>query len=332
MTVASDHKYNNEREIILLGFLNVDNVYGENWVTKKDEIKKDVEYKVVKLNQAFKYPSIFQEKFEFLSTEDYNYVKNNYIYSAILIFNPHLNDTTNNNNNNDNNNNNNNDKQSSIFPSQKCGSNCRVTTSDCLNGSNKLDSEIKIEENVKETNEGTEKEVNCNSEKKKEGIGVLVVTCKKMDKPKMKHILIKMLKKEIKVETTVLKYNGTSNLTSNTNIQTNLNSNEYNINKNKLTENNYTDKAYISPTININKPFDVKRNNFFNMTAYIYGSSAILENTNLIQREYRDDEWANKLRKTKRERKEINKTTNDSNIEMFKENRLIKTFTSLFKK
>ncbi|CAD2100164.1 conserved Plasmodium protein, unknown function [Plasmodium vinckei] len=321
MTVASDHKYNNEREIILLGFLNVDNVYGENWVSKKDEIKKDVEYKVVKLNQAFKYPSIFQEKFEFLSTDDYNYVKNNYIYSAILIFNPHLNDTTTNN-----------DKQSTIVTNKKSGSNCRVTVNDCLNGSNKLDSEIKNEENVKENNEMKEKEANCNSEKKKEGIGVLVVTCKKMDKPKMKHVLIKMLKKEIKVESTVLKYNGNSNLTNNTNMQTSLNSNEYNINKNKLTENNYTDRAYISPTININKPFDVKRNNFFNMTAYIYGSSAILENTNLIQREYGDDEWANKLRKTKRERKEINKTTNDSNIEIFKENRIIKTFTSLFKK
>ncbi|KEG01547.1 conserved Plasmodium protein, unknown function [Plasmodium vinckei vinckei] len=316
MTLASDNKYNNEREIILLGFLNVDNVYGENWVSKKNEIKKDIEYKVVKLNQAFKDPSIFQEKFEFLSTDDYNYVKNNYIYSAILIFNPHLNDTTTNN-----------DKQSNIFTNQKSGSNCRVTANDCLNGSNKLNTGINNEENVKENNEVKEKETNCNSEKKKEGIGVLVVTCKKMDKPKMKHILIKMLKKEIKVESTVLKYNGNSNLTNNTNIQTTLNSNEYNINKN-----NYTDRAYISPTININKPFDVKRNNFFNMTAYIYGSSAILENTNLIQREYGDDEWANKLRKTKRERKEINKTTNDSNIEMFKENRIIKTFTSLFKK
>ncbi|CAD2088080.1 conserved Plasmodium protein, unknown function [Plasmodium vinckei brucechwatti] len=323
MTVATDHKYNNEREIILLGFLNVDNVYGENWVSKKDEIKKDVEYKVVKLNQAFKYPSIFQEKFEFLSTDDYNYVKNNYIYSAILIFNPHLNDTTTTTNN---------DKQSTIVTNKKSGSNCRVTANDCLNDSNKLDSGIKNEDNVNENNEVKEKEANCNSEKKKEGIGVLVVTCKKMDKPKMKHILIKMLKKEIKVESTVLKYNGNSNLTSNTNMQTSLSSNEYNINKNKLTDNNYTDRAYISPTININKPFDVKRNNFFNMTAYIYGSSAILENTNLIQREYGDDEWANKLRKTKRERKEINKTTNDSNIEIFKENRIIKTFTSLFKK
>ncbi|CXH16268.1 hypothetical protein PBK173_000512400, partial [Plasmodium berghei] len=156
MTLANNHKYNNEREIILLGFLNVDNVYGENWVSKKEEIKKDVEYKVVKLNQAFKYPSIFQEKFEFLSSDDYNYVKNNYIYSAILIFNPHLNGITTNNNNND--------KQNSIFGNKKCNSNFRVTVNECLNDSNKLNSEIKNQENIKENNEVKEQEGNCNSE------------------------------------------------------------------------------------------------------------------------------------------------------------------------
>ncbi|CDU17027.1 conserved Plasmodium protein, unknown function [Plasmodium yoelii] len=322
MTLANNHKYNNEREIILLGFLNVDNVYGENWVSKKEEIKKDVEYKVVKLNQAFKYPSIFQENFEFLSSDDYNYVKNNYIYSAILIYNPHLNDITTNSNNNH-------DKQNSIFGNKKCNSNCRVTINECLNDSKRLNSEIKNQENIKENNELKEQEGNYNSEKKKEGIGVLVVTCKKMDKPKMKHILIKMIKKEIKVESTVLKYNGISNIANSANSENSENnaSSENNAHTNK-----YADRAYISPSINIDKPFDVRRNNFFNMTAYIYGSSAILENTNLIQREYGDDEWANKLRKTKKERKEINKTNNDSNIEMFKDNKIIKTFTSLFKK
>ncbi|EWC77498.1 hypothetical protein C923_01847 [Plasmodium falciparum UGT5.1] len=83
-------KGDKDREIILLGLLNLDSLYGENWFEEKEKIKKDIENKAVKLNQAFKYPSIFYEHFEFLSSDEYNYVKNNYIYSAILIYNPNI--------------------------------------------------------------------------------------------------------------------------------------------------------------------------------------------------------------------------------------------------
>ncbi|CRG98204.1 conserved Plasmodium protein, unknown function [Plasmodium gallinaceum] len=322
--IKNERKCDNEREIILLGFLNMECVYGKNWFSKKNEIKKDIEYKAVKLNQAFKHPSIFHENFEFLSADDYNYVKNNYIYSAILIFNPNL---TNKNSNEEKENN-----KNSVNNSKK---NVYMISNNKKSKENKSKIEnIKIHENEKNTeecsNDSQLKEVNNETEqikdnldKKKEGIGVLVVTCKKMEKIKMKHILIKMLKKEIKVESTVLKC---KDKISNYNIK----NNEDNKSKSKLTEIKYLDKPDIS--LNINKPFDVKKNNFFNMTAYIYGSSNILANTSLVQREYCDDEWAEKLRRTKKEKAEINKTVSDNNKESRKETGLIRSFTSLFKK
>ncbi|ETW37497.1 hypothetical protein C923_01845 [Plasmodium falciparum UGT5.1] len=139
-----------------------------------------------------------------------------------------------------------------------------------------------------------------------------------MEKVKMKHLLIKMLKKEIKVESVVLKYKE--------NIPHLPKSN--NENKQKQTEIKYLDKEEnISSPFMLNKNFDVKRNNFFNMTAYIYGSSNILANTSLVQREYCDDEWAEKLRKTKKEKQENNQSTDG-----FSNNILIRSFTSLFKK
>ncbi|SCA48428.1 conserved Plasmodium protein, unknown function [Plasmodium ovale] len=277
-------KCDNGREIILLGFLNVDNIYGENWYIKKNEIKKDIELRAVKLNQAFKYPAIFHEKFEFLSAEDYNYVKNNYIYSAILIFNPNL---------------------------EKKNADGADIHGSVVDGS------------------GDERGSRGDEEKKKEGIGVLVVTCKKMEKAKMKNILIKMLKKEIKVESTVLRYNNLPSA-STRRRETNINSIK------KQTEIKHLENSptiTVSPVVsNLNKPFDVKRNNFFNMTAYIYGSSSILANTSLIQREYGDDEWAEKLRKKKKEKEEMGNPPSEKKEEMPKENRLIRSFAALFKK
>ncbi|CRG98620.1 conserved Plasmodium protein, unknown function [Plasmodium relictum] len=320
--IKEDRKCDNEREIILLGLLNMEGVYGENWLSKKNEIKKDIEYKAVKLNQAFKQSSIFHENFEFLSADDYNYVKNNYIYSAILIFNPNL-TSKNSNKEKENNENLVNNYKRDIY----------MISDNKKSKENKLNENVKINENeenkencsddgkLKEGNQGTE-HIKDNLDKKKEGIGVLVVTCKKMEKTKMKHILIKMLKKEIKVESTVLKCKDKISKCT-------IKNNENNKTKSKLTEIKYLDKPDTS--INISKPFDVKKNNFFNMTAYIYGSSSILANTSLVQREYRDDEWAEKLRRTKKE-KEVSKTISDNNKDSKKETGLIRSFTSLFKK
>ncbi|KNC37152.1 hypothetical protein PFLG_02350 [Plasmodium falciparum RAJ116] len=410
-------KGDKDREIILLGLLNLDSLYGENWFEEKEKIKKDIENKAVKLNQAFKYPSIFYEHFEFLSSDEYNYVKNNYIYSAILIYNPNISNKHN------------------IEKKKNQGSKIKI----CHNGvidsnqgkeltgtqhtnekrnyedrgylknepvdhsknesvdhsknesvdhsknepvdhsknesvdhsKNESEDHSKNEPVDHSKNESVDHSKNesvdhsknesvdhsknesvdhsknepvdhsknepvdhsknepvdhsknepvdhsknnskdClnhdekhhadgNHDKKKEGIGVLVITCKKMEKVKMKHLLIKMLKKEIKVESVVLKYKE--------NIPHLPKSN--NENKQKQTEIKYLDKEEnISSPFMLNKNFDVKRNNFFNMTAYIYGSSNILANTSLVQREYCDDEWAEKLRKTKKEKQENNQST-----------------------
>ncbi|KYO01310.1 hypothetical protein PGSY75_0717200 [Plasmodium gaboni] len=351
-------KGDKDREIILLGLLNLDSLYGENWFHEKEKIKKDIENKAVKLNQAFKYPSIFYEHFEFLSSDEYNYVKNNYIYSAILIYNPNI-----------NNKHNNEKKKNQGSKIKSChndviDSNESQENTDTQDLNEQIKNEQIINEQIKNEqikneqikneqikneqikneqiknehvvhskdehvnlsrnnskdclNNDEKQRADVNHDKKKEGIGVLVVTCKKMEKIKMKHILIKMLKKEIKVESVVLKYKE--------NIPHLPKSN--NENKQKQTEIKYLDKQEnISSPFILNNNFDVKRNNFFNMTAYIYGSSNILANTSLIQREYCDDEWAEKLRKTKKEKQENNQS-NDS----FSNNILIRSFTSLFKK
>ncbi|EUR73720.1 hypothetical protein PFBG_01782 [Plasmodium falciparum 7G8] len=281
-------KGDKDREIILLGLLNLDSLYGENWFEEKEKIKKDIENKAVKLNQAFKYPSIFYEHFEFLSSDEYNYVKNNYIYSAILIYNPNISNKHN------------------IEKKKNQGSKIKI----CHNGV--------IDSNQGKELTGTQHTNEKRNYEDREGIGVLVITCKKMEKVKMKHLLIRMLKKEIKVESVVLKYKE--------NIPHLPKSN--NENKQKQTEIKYLDKEEnISSPFMLNKNFDVKRNNFFNMTAYIYGSSNILANTSLVQREYCDDEWAEKLRKTKKEKQENNQSTDG-----FSNNILIRSFTSLFKK
>ncbi|SOV12923.1 conserved Plasmodium protein, unknown function [Plasmodium gaboni] len=366
-------KGDKDREIILLGLLNLDSLYGENWFHEKEKIKKDIENKAVKLNQAFKYPSIFYEHFEFLSSDEYNYVKNNYIYSAILIYNPNIN------------NKHNNEKKKNQGSKIKSCHNDVIDSNESQENTDTQDlneqikneqiknEQIKNEQIKNEQNEHVDhskdehvvhskdehvdhskdehvdhskdehvdhskdehvnlsrnnskdcpnndekQRADVNHDKKKEGIGVLVVTCKKMEKIKMKHILIKMLKKEIKVESVVLKYKE--------NIPHLQKSN--NENKQKQTEIKYLDKQEnISSPFILNNNFDVKRNNFFNMTAYIYGSSNILAKTSLIQREYCDDEWAEKLRKTKKEKQENNQS-NDS----FSNNILIRSFTSLFKK
>ncbi|SOV75123.1 conserved Plasmodium protein, unknown function [Plasmodium sp. gorilla clade G3] len=332
-------KGDKDREIILLGLLNLDSLYGENWFEEKEEIKKDIENKAVKLNQAFKYPSIFYEHFEFLSSDEYNYVKNNYIYSAILIYNPNITNKHN------------------TEKIKNQGSKIKICHNDLVDSnegqehtgtqdtSEKINNEERDHLKNEQVNHSKNEQVNhskneqvnhsksnsndClnheekqradgNHDKKKEGIGVLVVTCKKMEKVKMKHLLIKMLKKEIKVESVVLKYKE--------NIPHLPKSN--NENKQKQTEIKYLDKEEnISSPFMLNKNFDVKRNNFFNMTAYIYGSSNILANTSLVQREYCDDEWAEKLRKTKKEKQENNQSTDS-----FSNNILIRSFTSLFKK
>ncbi|ETW19389.1 hypothetical protein PFAG_01706 [Plasmodium falciparum Santa Lucia] len=308
-------KGDKDREIILLGLLNLDSLYGENWFEEKEKIKKDIENKAVKLNQAFKYPSIFYEHFEFLSSDEYNYVKNNYIYSAILIYNPNISNKHN------------------IEKKKNQGSKIKIchngvidsnqgkelTGTQHTNEKRNYEDRDHSKNNSKDCLNHDEKHhADGNHDKKKEGIGVLVITCKKMEKVKMKHLLIKMLKKEIKVESVVLKYKE--------NIPHLPKSN--NENKQKQTEIKYLDKEEnISSPFMLNKNFDVKRNNFFNMTAYIYGSSNILANTSLVQREYCDDEWAEKLRKTKKEKQENNQSTDG-----FSNNILIRSFTSLFKK
>ncbi|SOV21958.1 conserved Plasmodium protein, unknown function [Plasmodium sp. DRC-Itaito] len=327
-------KGDKDREIILLGLLNLDSLYGENWFHEKEKIKKDIENKAVKLNQAFKYPSIFYEHFEFLSSDEYNYVKNNYIYSAILIYNPNINNKHNNekkknqgskikschNDVIDSNENQENKDTQDLNDQIKNEQNEHVVHSPNEHVDHSKDEHVNLSRNNSKDcpNNDEKQRADVNHDKKKEGIGVLVVTCKKMEKIKMKHILIKMLKKEIKVESVVLKYKE--------NIPHLPKSN--NENKQKQTEIKYLDKQEnISSPFILNNNFDVKRNNFFNMTAYIYGSSNILANTSLIQREYCDDEWAEKLRKTKKEKQENNQS-NDS----FSNNILIRSFTSLFKK
>lgn len=300
-----------EREIILLGLLNIETVYGKDWTNDKDIIKKDIENKAVKLNKAFKDPRYFHEHFEFLSAEDYQYVKNSYIYSAILIFNPNLN------------------KQKGL-----------------------------------KENEKTNKHIGIKEGKKEEGIGVLVLTCKKMQKTKMKYMLIKMLKREIKVESVVLKKKEgiqNSRMKIGERGHENDKKNIQDINCRNEKENNeqqdnrlnekiakmekHSELKYINgnssmhPTIN-RRPFDTKVNNFFNMTAYLYGASNVLTNTSLVQREYQDDEWAEKLRRKKREKGELPttftlKNENNANNKEAVSNKsgrgLIETFTSLFK-
>ncbi|SOS77730.1 conserved Plasmodium protein, unknown function [Plasmodium sp. gorilla clade G1] len=396
-------KGDKDREIILLGLLNLDSLYGENWFEEKEKIKKDIENKAVKLNQAFKYPSIFYEHFEFLSSDEYNYVKNNYIYSAILIYNPNIsnkhniekkknqgskikichngvidsnqgkditgtqhtnekrnyedrgylknesvdhsknesvdhskNESVDHSKNESEDHSKNESEDHSKNESEDHSKNEPVDHSKnepVDHSKNESEDHSKNEPVDHSKNEPVDHSKNnskdClnhdekhhadgNHDKKKEGIGVLVITCKKMEKVKMKHLLIKMLKKEIKVESVVLKYKE--------NIPHLPKSN--NENKQKQTEIKYLDKEEnISSPFMLNKNFDVKRNNFFNMTAYIYGSSNILANTSLVQREYCDDEWAEKLRKTKKEKQENNQSTDG-----FSNNILIRSFTSLFKK
>lgn len=286
----------NEREIILLGLLNIESVYDDDWMSKKEEIKKDIENKAVKLNQAFKDPFYFNEHFEFLSAEDYQYVKNNYIYSAILIFNPNI------------------EKQKGVV----------------------VGKEGKEGKEGNERNEGVEsnRQGEGKEGKKEEGVGVLVLTCKKMQKTQMKYMLIKMLKREIRVESVVLKKKqgvpvgrtkgrknegkdeSDSKHVDKTNWENGNGNNKekkkYN-NTEKLTklekqgkhsELKYLDnKSEECPGVT-KKPPDTKVNNFFNMTAYLYGNSNVLTNTSLMQREYCDDEWADKLRRKKKEKLE----------------------------
>ncbi|CDO63630.1 conserved Plasmodium protein, unknown function [Plasmodium reichenowi] len=388
-------KGDKDREIILLGLLNLDSLYGENWFEEKEKIKKDIENKAVKLNQAFKYPSIFYEHFEFLSSDEYNYVKNNYIYSAILIYNPNISNKHNIQNKKNQgskikicyngvvNSNQGQEHTATQHTTEKMNYEQRShSKNESVDHSKNESIDHSKNESVDHSknepvdhsknepvdhsknepvdhsknepvdhsknesvdhsknepvdhsknepvdhsknnskdclNHDEKHHVDGNHDKKKEGIGVLVITCKKMEKVKMKHLLIKMLKKEIKVESVVLKYKE--------NIPHLPKSN--NENKQKQTEIKYLDKEEnISSPFMLNKNFDVKRNNFFNMTAYIYGSSSILANTSLVQREYCDDEWAEKLRKTKKEKHENNQSTDS-----FSNNILIRSFTSLFKK
>lgn len=289
----------NEREIILLGLLNIESVYDKDWMSKKEEIKKDIENKAVKLNRAFKDPFYFHEHFEFLSAEDYQYVKNNYIYSAILIFNPNI------------------EKQKGVVVGKE-GKKERGASG------------------IQERNKGEESNRHGEGKegKKEEGVGVLVLTCKKMQKTQMKYMLIKMLKREIRVESVVLKKKqgvpvgrtksrkseGRDDIDSKhvdksnweNGSENNKGERKYN-NAEKLTklekqekhsELKYLDnKSEECPGVT-KKTFDTKVNNFFNMTAYLYSNSNVLTNTSLMQREYCDDEWADKLRRKKKEKLE----------------------------
>lgn len=291
----------NGREIILLGLLNIESVYDKEWMSKKEEIKKDIENKAVKLNQAFKDPFYFHEHFEFLSAEDYQYVKNNYIYSAILIFNPNI------------------EKQK--------GGVAEKETSEGKEGTGV--------EGIQERNKGEESNKHGEGKegKKEEGVGVLVLTCKKMQKTQMKYMLIKMLKREIRVESVVLKKkqgipvaltkgkkNEDRDETDSKHIdRTNWENESGNIkgeskynNTEKLTklekQEKHSELKYMDNKLDeyppgvTKKPFDAKVNNFFNMTAYLYSNSNLLTNTSLMQREYGDDEWADKLRRKKKEK------------------------------
>ncbi|GAW79312.1 hypothetical protein, conserved [Plasmodium gonderi] len=369
---GDDRKLEKEREIILLGILNIENVYGKEWIEKKKEIKKDIECKATKLNQAFQYPWIFHEHFEFLSIDDYNRVKNNYIYSAILIFNPNL---TGNHENQNNTKDNNISKSHYLIEEQwkkkkkntTCVTNCEkhdvVKNTDDMNmerltkkkENDKMNCENYAQERVEMKNEkikldnthiyghksssdnnisrDEQKVMDVKTETKKEGIGVLVVTCKKIENIKIKHILVKMLKKEIRVESTLLKCKD-GKFSTFSHIP-----HEEKESSAKLTEVKYLDKpsdsSDVSPSfVNITKPFNVQRNNFFNTTAYLYGSSNILTNTSLIQREYGDEEWAERLRRMKKVKEKavgVPCTEGRDNIKST-ENGFIKTFTALFKK
>lgn len=318
-----------EREIILIGILNVEDTYGKDWLSKRNEIKKELELEIVKLNRVFREPALFHEKFEVLSAEDYALVKKCYIYSSILIFNPnlmkqkkdHINSST------------------TLQPNQS-------TIGSTLQEEDEKQTKIKKGTTMpnkelllsSESPQQTNCALNTNKEitKKKEGIGVLILTCKKMPKARTKYMVIEMIKKQIKVKTTLLKCkdsfqnighinNKNKNNSNNSSNNNNSNSNSSNV-KNKDTElksleEQKEDEEEIP--INMNN-FHAKRNNFFNMTAYLYGSSTVLSNTSLIHREYCEEEWINKLRRKKKE---------EANAEMQKESNkgFIKSFTSYFK-
>ncbi|VWU51692.1 conserved protein, unknown function [Hepatocystis sp. ex Piliocolobus tephrosceles] len=337
-----------EREIILLGLLDIDTVYGSDWHSNLDAIKKDIEHKAVKLNLAFKHLRIFEEKFEFLSLDDYNYVKNNYIYSAILVFNPNLinnNSTTANNKICTNSNiiKNSKDKEknedtvinANIINKEIKVENKSTEGHNIPNRNNNLSNKNNIENNYntnnkideKETKNISENESENNVEKKKEGIGVLVITCKKIEKLRMKSILIKMLKNEIKVESTVLR----KNFKPPTKYP--LKTTELNTSKTKMTEIKYTDNPNETKPISGGENlFDVRRNNFFNTTALIYGSSNILANTSLVTKEYDENELAEKLKKAKKDKLLTEQIPKDNNVKVKKGHKIFKSFTSLFKK
>ncbi|KJP87008.1 hypothetical protein AK88_03290 [Plasmodium fragile] len=368
---SEDRRGDKEREVILLGILNIDNVYGKDWITKKKEVKKDLQNKSIKLNHTFKNPSAFQERFEFLTLEDYNAVKNNYIYSAIVIFNPNL--------------------GLNSSAGEDAGQDARadapvgqakVKNTCVVSGGENAPRVANTARDVNNANNAPAGEYSnggasslrgaTTPTKKKEGVGVLVVTCKKTNNDKMKHILIKMLKEEIKVECTVLKcrdghFSSLSHVrreerevkgkhteirhlgrpvpsspdVPHSRVQSIAPSEAASIvtppsdatNKPFDVSNKPFD-ATTKPFDATNKPFDVSRNNFFNMTAYIYGSSNLLANTSLILREYGDDEWAERLRRTKKgkEQKLGGCPPGAQDTSTSRESGLIKTFTSLFKK
>ncbi|ANQ06234.1 Uncharacterized protein PCOAH_00005000 [Plasmodium coatneyi] len=333
---SEDRRGDKEREVILLGILNIENVYGKDWIKKKKEVKKDLENKSVKLNQAFKNPTIFHERFEFLNVDEYSCVKNNYIYSAIVIFNPNLGG---------------NSSGENIGEDAPVGQTKVKNTCVVNGGKNVMHTARGGASSIRggTTSHPGEPPVNRPSQKK-EGVGVLVVTCKKTDSEKMKHILIKMLKQEIKVECTALKCKD-SYLSSLSHVRR-----EDREVKGKHTEIRHLDRQAASPDVTQsrlqstvplaapssvpppldveNKPFNVSRNNFFNMTAYIYGSSNLLANTSLILREYGDDEWAERLRRTKKGKEQTRggPPPGAQDTSPTRESGLIKTFTSLFKK
>ncbi|CAI7718176.1 conserved Plasmodium protein, unknown function [Plasmodium vivax] len=342
---GGDRRGDKEREVILLGILNIESVYGKEWVKKKKEVKKDLQSRSVMLNQAFKNPHIFHERFEFLSADDYSCVKNNYIYSAIVIFNPNLGGNS----------------SGGEEPVSEGGH----MGEDAPAGQAKVKNTCVVSggQHTRHAAQGGAASLcggsTCRPEKK-EGVGVLVVTCKKTDSEKMKNILVKMLKKEIRVECTALKCKD-GHFSSLSHVRR-----EERDVRGKHTEIRYLDRPPASPaavqssvqsgvqssaqstlqsTLQFasppapsaaNKPFNVSRNNFFNMTAYIYGSSNLLANSSLILREYGDDEWAERLRRTKKGKEQAHggpsPPTGAHDASEPREGGLIKTFTSLFKK
>ncbi|EUD65205.1 hypothetical protein C922_04334 [Plasmodium inui San Antonio 1] len=359
---CEDRRGDKEREVILLGILNIENVYGKDWIKKKKEVKRDLQNKAVKLNQAFKNPAIFHERFEFLSVDHYSCVKNNYIYSAIVIFNPNLGGIS---SGGDEALSEGGDVRDVAPPGQaKVKNTCVVSSGQHVAGAGQGGASsqggLASTGGTSSLGGGTTPPGDplvTRPPEKKEGLGVLVVTCKKTDSEKMKHILIKMLKKEVKVECTVLKCKG-GQFSSLSHVRR-----EDAEVKEKHTEIRHLDRPAASldvaqsrvhsralstaassaasaaespvlpPSDAANKLFNVSRNNFFNMTAYIYGSSHLLANTSLITREYGDDEWAERLRRTKKGKEhERGGAPGAQDISAPRESGLIKTFTSLFKK